>query len=192
MDQLLFFLFYYLQLLIEKTFLIWKYSELATLQVFLISIRIIIIYGQFPAQTGKRNILASEATHFFFNLQFMSTLTVVEVGLVRLVLEASHVNLVRRNDLSMEWNVISFRTVPLLRIWYVSSINWPDFFQVTLGRGYPKMKMNSDKKDEAGTWTIRYGFSHKTSQYVGTYISRSIEPTSNLICLTKSLLTEVK
>ena len=125
---------------------IWKFSKLATLQAFLISIRIIIIiHGQFSAQTGKRNLLASEATHFFFNLQFMSTLTVVEVGLVRLVLEASHVNLVRRNDLSMEWNVISFRTVPLLRIWYVSSINWPDFLQVTLGRGYPKMKMNSDK-----------------------------------------------
>ena len=68
----------------------------------------------------------------------MSTFTVVEVGLVRLVLEASHVNFVRRNDLSMEWNVISFRTVPLLKISYVSSISEPDLYQVNLGSGFPE------------------------------------------------------
>ena len=68
----------------------------------------------------------------------MSTFTVVEVGLVRFVLEASHVNFVRRNDLSMEWNVISFRTVPLLKISYVSSISEPDLYQVNLGSGFPE------------------------------------------------------
>ena len=71
-------------------------------------------------------------------LQFMSTSTVVLTGLVRLVLVASQVNLVLRKLRSTSWNVISFLTVPLLKIWYVSSINRPDFDQVTRGSGFPE------------------------------------------------------
>ena len=72
------------------------------------------------------------------NLQFMSTSTVVFTGLLRLVLVASQVRRVRRKLRSTSRNVISFLTVPLLRIWYVSSINRPDWVQVTRGTGFPK------------------------------------------------------
>lgn len=67
----------------------------------------------------------------------MSTSTVVAMGLLRLVLLASQVKRVRRKVRSTLWNVISFLTVPLLKIWYVSSIKRPDFVQVTRGKGFP-------------------------------------------------------
>ena len=85
------------------------------------------------------------------NLQFMSTSTVVFTGLLRLVLVASQVRRVRRKLRSTSRNVISFLTVPLLRIWYVSSINRPDWVQVTRGTGFPKT-------DELFTWNS--GFYH--------------------------------